>query len=66
MDMCGIWSVAAMPENTGAVNFWRRIINKVSMSQFTEVSKTAEELTTPENPDPYAMIVFGFNSTKKP
>ena len=58
----GKWSVAAMPENVGAVNFWRRVINEVSNGQFTEVSKTAAELTTPENPDPYAMIVFGFNA----
>ncbi len=50
-----------MPENSGAVKFWRKIISEVSLGQFNEVSKTAEELITPDNPDPYAMIVFSFN-----
>ncbi len=58
----GKWSVAAMPENLGAVKFWRKIINEASQGQFTEVFKTKEELITPENPDPYAMIVFSFNA----
>ncbi|MBA2711585.1 MAG: GNAT family N-acetyltransferase [Tatlockia sp.] len=57
----GKWSVAVMPENSGAVKFWRKIISEVSLGQFNEVSKTAEELITPDNPDPYAMIVFSFN-----
>ncbi len=57
----GKWSVAAMPENLGALKFWRTIINEVSRNQFTEIFKTEEELTTPENPDPYPMIIFHFN-----
>lgn len=57
----GKWSVAAMPENLGAVKFWRRIVNEISKGQFTEVFKTEKELTTPGNPDPYAMIIFNFN-----
>ena len=56
----GRWSVAAMPENLGAVNFWRKIIKEVSNNQFSEVFKTVKELTSPENPDPYPMIVFNF------
>ena len=60
----GRWSVAAMPENLGAVNFWRKIIKEVSNNQFSEVLKTAKELTTPENPDPYPMTVFNFHIKK--
>ena len=56
----GRWSVAAMPENLGAVNFWRKIIKEVSNNQFSEVFKTVKELTSPENPDPHPMIVFNF------
>ena len=56
----GRWSVAAMPENLGAVNFWRKIIKEVSNKQFSEVFKTVKELTSPENLDPHPMIVFNF------
>ncbi|HFD0826701.1 TPA: GNAT family N-acetyltransferase [Legionella pneumophila] len=58
----GKWSVAVMPENLGAVKFWRKIINEVSKGEFTEVFKTEKKLTTLDNPDPYAMIIFSFNA----
>ncbi len=57
----GKWSVAVMPENAKAVKFWRKIIQDITADEFTEAFKTEEELTTAENPDPYAMIVFNFN-----
>ena len=47
-----------MPENLVAVNFCRKIIKEVSNKQFSEVFKTVKELTSPENLDPYPMIVF--------
>ncbi len=55
------WSVAVMPENIQATNFWRKVVNMVSRGQFTEVFKTEIELRTPENPDPYAMNIISFN-----
>lgn len=60
----GKWSVGAIPENLGAIKFWRKIINDISDDQFTEVFKTAEELATPEKPNPYSMIVFNFSVTR--
>lgn len=59
----GKWSVAAMPENLGAVKFWRKIIKEISKNQFSETFKTTKELTTPDNPDPYPMIIWHFNTT---
>jgi predicted acetyltransferase len=54
----GRWSVAVMPENIQAVNFWRKVINQVSGGHFTEV----DDLRTLENPDPYAMNILSFNT----
>ena len=59
-DHPGKWSVAVMPENIKAVKFWRKIITKLS-NVYDEVFKTANELKTSENPDPYSMIIFTFN-----
>lgn len=58
----GQWSVAVMPENIKAVKFWHKIISEVSRGNYTEVFKTADELRTVENPDPYAMKVFNFKT----
>lgn len=58
----GKWSVAVMPENLQALKFWRKTVKKASRGQFTEVCKTAEELRTVENPDPYAMNILSFNA----
>ena len=60
----GKWSVAVMPENIKANNFWRKIISTVVMENYTEVFKTEKELKTPENPDPYAMNIYTFNTEK--
>lgn len=57
----GKWSVAVMPENLRAVNFWRKNIRIVSNNNFTETFHSAEELQTLENPDPYSMNIFTFN-----
>ncbi|MBP9693428.1 MAG: GNAT family N-acetyltransferase [Alphaproteobacteria bacterium] len=58
----GRWTVSVMPENIKAVKFWRKMIHEVATGQISEVFKTAKELETPENPDPYAMIIFSFNA----
>ncbi|MBA2649579.1 MAG: GNAT family N-acetyltransferase [Legionella sp.] len=60
----GKWSVAVMPENLKAVKFWRKIITAVSQGKYTEVFKTEDELRTAENPDPYAMNVFSFETPR--
>jgi predicted acetyltransferase len=58
----GKWSVAVMPENTKAVNFWRSIIAETTNGNYIEVFKTAEELTTEETPDPYDMYILYFET----
>ncbi len=59
----GKWSVAVMPENIRAVKFWRKVASQVSGDSYSEVFKTAEELKTSENPEPYSMIIFTFYIT---
>lgn len=59
-DHPGKWSVAVMPENIKAVRFWRKIITK-SYDVYDEIFKTADELRTLENPDPYSMVIFTFD-----
>src|SRR3990167_3911663 len=56
----GKWSIAVMPENNDAVKFWNKIIKEVSGDKFTKVFKTASELMTLDNPDPYDMTIFQF------
>lgn len=58
----GKWSVAVMPENIKAVNFWRKIIADISDGDFKEIFKTEEELKTEKNPNPYSMIIFIFKT----
>ncbi|HXH55395.1 MAG TPA: GNAT family N-acetyltransferase [Gammaproteobacteria bacterium] len=60
----GKWSVAVMPENIRAVKFWRKIIAEVSEENYTEIFKTADELKSVENPDPYAMSILSFDTNK--
>lgn len=57
-DHLGKWSVAVMPENIKAVNFWKKVISEASEDDYTEVFKTADELRTEENPDPYAISIW--------
>ena len=56
----GKWHVAVMPENVQADKFWRKVIAEVTGGDYKEVFKTAAELKTDENPDPYDMNVFTF------
>jgi predicted acetyltransferase len=61
----GKWSIAVMPENIKAVKFWRKVISDVSKGDYTEIFKTENELKTAENPEPYAMNVFTFDTPLK-
>lgn len=58
-DHPGKWSVAVMPENIKAVKFWKKAIITVCQA-YDEVFKTASELRTLQNPDPYSMNIFTF------
>jgi len=61
----GKCSIAVMPENIKAVKFWRKIISEASQGDYKEVFKTEDELRSIENPDPYAMNVFTFETHDK-
>ena len=56
----GKWSVAVMVENIKAIQFWRKVINNVTDSQFIEVCKTAEELTSKEDSEMHSIMLFIF------
>lgn len=58
----GKWSIAVMPENIKAVNFWRKIIPEASHGDYNEVFKTEGELRSAENPDPHAMNIITFET----
>ncbi|MBS0289828.1 MAG: GNAT family N-acetyltransferase [Proteobacteria bacterium] len=58
----GEWSVGAIPQNTRALNFWRKIIVEYTHGKFHEVEKTSEQLKTAEHPDPYPMILLRFRT----
>lgn len=58
----GEWSVGAIPHNTRALNFWRKIIAEYTYGKFHEVVKTSEQLKTSEHPDPYPMVILRFKS----
>ncbi len=64
----GKWSVAVMPENSKALNFWRKVIFETCDGDYNEVFKTEEELKSADNPDPYAMnvITFAIDKEKTP
>jgi predicted acetyltransferase len=58
----GKWSIGAIPENTKAVKFWRKIIAEISGGNYREIPKTGEELKTEDYPDPYPMIMMLFDT----
>lgn len=53
-----------MSQNIKAVKFWRKIIFEISQGDYTEIFKTKDKLKSAENPDPYAMNIFNFNTKK--
>lgn len=58
----GEWSVGAIPQNTRAVAFWRKVISEYTQNNFHETKMTSEQLKTAEHPDPYPMIMFRFKA----
>lgn len=58
----GEWSVGAIPQNSRAVEFWRKVISEFTQNNFKELKMTKEQLKTSEHPDPYPMIMFRFKS----
>lgn len=61
----GEWSVGAIPQNTRAVEFWRKVIKEYTQDHFTESLMTSEELKTEEHPTPYPMIMFRFKNDNR-
>jgi len=61
----GRWAVGVLPENKKAIRFWRKVASEVSGSGYKEIFKTANELRTPEYPEPYAMNIFVFENNNK-
>lgn len=58
----GEWSVGAIPQNTHALQFWRKVIAEYTNNHFQEIAKTREELKTAEHPEPYPMIILRFKT----
>jgi predicted acetyltransferase len=56
----GEWSVGAIPQNTRAVAFWRKVISEYTQNTFHEMNMTPEQLRTAEHPNPFPMILFRF------
>jgi predicted acetyltransferase len=52
----GIWEVATIPENTGALRFWKKMVGQYSKGVFTEEQKTIQY------PEPHQMVVLRFNT----
>lgn len=44
----GKWEVMVIPGNTGAYNFWKRVISKYTKSKFSEYSKAVSHLNNAE------------------
>jgi predicted acetyltransferase len=58
----GKWALGVIPENVSALAFWRKVIPTYSKGNFREQFKSSEELKIPNNPQPYPMILFIFES----
>lgn len=55
----GVWEVAVIPENIGALKFWHKIILEYTEGAFTQ------ELKTLNHPEPHQMRVFRFETPSK-
>ncbi|MCC2646787.1 MAG: GCN5-related N-acetyltransferase [Rickettsiaceae bacterium] len=56
----GTWETAAMPDNTKAIGFWRKVVAEYTANNFTEAQKTIGP--TEFHPKQYPMVVFRFTS----
>jgi predicted acetyltransferase len=52
----GIWETSQIPENTAAIEFWDKVVNRYSHGQFEKALKIVPE------PKPHPMIVLTFSS----
>lgn len=55
----GTWEVKQMPENSGAIEFWKKVVNQYSEGRFQKELKIIQE------PKPHPMIVLKFKSKSK-
>lgn len=58
----GEWSVGAIPQNTRALHFWRKVVAEYTHGKFDLVEKTSDQLKTTEYPDPYPMTILRFKA----
>lgn len=61
----GKWSVGAIPQNIKALQFWRKVIDQYTASNFTEEEMTSNQLKNAECSDPYPKIMFRFDTNNK-
>lgn len=54
----GIWEVAVIPANAGALAFWEKVISGYSENTFSKEKKTLQ------HPEKHQMMVFKFESKK--
>lgn len=52
----GIWETAQIPENTAAIDFWKKVVDKYSNGKFEKSRQVIPE------PKPHPMIVLKFAS----
>lgn len=57
----GTWALGVIPENTGALAFWRKVVGDYSKGEYQEQSKLNEKLVTAVNPNP-RLIIFSFKA----
>ncbi|MES2212490.1 MAG: GNAT family N-acetyltransferase [Pseudomonadota bacterium] len=58
----GRWAIGAIDENKRAINFWRTIISEYTVGKVEECNKSSDELRSAEQPDPYSMLFFLFDT----
>ena len=58
-DFHGIWEVAAMLENSGAIQFWKRVITHYTNGLFATEQKMVQE------PKLHPMVIYRFVSPSK-
>ncbi len=52
----GIWEVAQIPENKGAIIFWEKVVNQYTKKKFSKSRKIIDK------PSPHLMVILKFDS----
>ena len=52
----GIWETSQIPENTAAIKFWNKVVDRYTQGQFETTLKTVA------TPEPHPMIILKFTS----